>query len=368
MNVNSSKSSSTITRAATPQPKKKSTAKEDAVPIDGYNGPADRKSAPDLEWQGKMRPWVSRLHSLMVRKSPVEGLENLPKSGPQVYAPTHQSGIDPGLFFELGVEDVRFMGAQEQFVGIQGPIFTKMGAFPVDRDNPGTKALKHAKEILKEKKVGLLAFPEGGILGDGTDGKVHPLKEGAAYLGIIGKAESIVPIPIHIGEDKETRIGETAVGALMAAGIGAGTVAAMAGGGLLGTIAGVVSGAMFGAATATTAFGDKTWNPYTDVMTETKYGVAGAVIGGIVGGLTSQIQSPWTGLAHGGAATLATLKAADSFIHRPVAKMKIMKPIDIKAAVAEHGRKGARKALTEELYQNLSQGKHELVFPEAKAE
>jgi 1-acyl-sn-glycerol-3-phosphate acyltransferase len=335
---------------------------------DLYTGPADRKSHPDLEWQAKARPWIKGLHSALVRKSPVKGLENLPMSGPHVYAPTHQSGIDPGLFFEIGVEDVRFMGAQEQFVGQQGDLFTKMGAFPVDRENPGTAALKHSKEILKEMKVGLLAFPEGGIFGDGSDGKVHPLKEGAAYMAILGGAESIVPVAIHVGEDKETRLGETALGTLAAAGVGAATMVAMAGGPVTRIVAGAVSGALFGAAASTTLFGKDTWNPYADAINETKIGTAGALVGGIVGGLTAgQFNSPWVGLAHGAASTTATLTAANAFIHRPVAKMEILKPLDVAAAVKEHGRKGARSALTGQIYDALSNGKHRLVFGEKTA-
>jgi hypothetical protein len=336
---------------------------------DSYTGPADRKSHPDLEWQAKARPWITRLHSAMVRKSPVVGLENLPMSGPHVYAPTHQSGIDPGLFFEIGVEDVRFMGAQEQFVGKQGDLFTKMGAFPVDRANPGTSALKHSREILKNEKVGLLAFPEGGIFGDGSDGKVHPLKEGAAYMAILGKAESIVPVAIHVGEDKETRIGETALGTLMAAGAGAASMVAMAGGPITRIVAGAVSGALFGAAASTTVFGKDTWNPYADVIKESKIGAAGALVGGIVGGLTAgRFNSPWVGIAAGAATTAGTLTAANAFIHRPVAKMEVMKPLDVAAAVKEHGRKGARSALTGQIYDALSEGKHRLVFGEKAAQ
>lgn len=331
---------------------------------DLYTGPADRKSHPDLEWQAKARPWIKAAHSLLLRKSPVEGLENLPMSGAHVYAPTHQSAVDPGLFFEIGVKDVRFMGAQEQFFGKQGPIFTKMGAFPVDRENPGTAALKHSREILKGEKAGLLAFPEGGIFGDGCDGKVHPLKEGAAYMAILGKAESIVPVAIHKGPDTETRVGESAVGALVAAGVGAATLVAMAGGPVTRMVAGVVSGALLGGAASTKAFGPEgTWNPYTDAIGKAKVGGIGAIVGGVVGGITSSaFDSPLVGVAHAAASTLGTLSAANDFIHRPIAKMSILKPIDVAEAVEEHGKKGARTALTEELHQALSEEKHRLVF------
>lgn len=261
------------------------------------------------------------------------------------------------------------MGAEEQFVGQQGGLFTKMGAFPVDRENPGSSTLKHSKDILKKEKAGLLAFPEGGIFGDGSDGKVHPLKEGPAYMAILGKAESIVPIAIHVGKDTETRLGESAVGALLAAGAGAASVLAMSGGPVTRVIAGTVSGALLGAATSTTVFGKDTWNPYADVIQETKIGAAGAIVGGIIGGLTaSQFNSGFLGLAAGGATAAATLTAANAFIHRPVAKMEVMKPLDVAQAVKEHGPKKARGVLTGQIYDALSVGKHRLVFGDKPTE
>lgn len=35
------------------------------------------------------------------------------------------------------------------------------GAFPVDRENPGTKPLKHAVKMLKESDKSMIMFPSG---------------------------------------------------------------------------------------------------------------------------------------------------------------------------------------------------------------
>jgi len=54
-----------------------------------------------------------------------------------------------------------FMAKKELFKGFGGWWIKMCGAFPVDRENPGTKPLKHAVKMLKESDKSMIMFPSG---------------------------------------------------------------------------------------------------------------------------------------------------------------------------------------------------------------
>jgi 1-acyl-sn-glycerol-3-phosphate acyltransferase len=94
-----------------------------------------------------------------------EGVQRIPDEGPVIIAPNHKSFWDA---FFIGVatrRHVRFMGKTELFEGRLGPLFVRLGAFPVRRGAADEDALETARTILRQGGV-LALFPEGTRIRD----------------------------------------------------------------------------------------------------------------------------------------------------------------------------------------------------------
>src|SRR5688572_3240363 len=143
-----------------------------------------------LGWLLRRRPVAAPLLFVMLRiarllfvRVPVNGVANLPESGPYIITPNHQSYVDP--FILCGVlpyrvfKDVFFVGAVEYFE----TRFTRWVArtanlVPVDPDSNLIPAMKAGAFGLTHGKI-LLLFPEGERSIDGT---VKKFKKGAPIL------------------------------------------------------------------------------------------------------------------------------------------------------------------------------------------
>ncbi|HET9704579.1 MAG TPA: AMP-binding protein [Vicinamibacterales bacterium] len=158
---------------------------------------------PDLGWLLRPRPLAAPLHFLLLRvigflffRVRVTGLERLPRSGPYIISPNHQSYVDP--FVLCGVlpyrvfRNIFFVGAVEYFE----TRFTRWVAHtanivPVDPDSNLVPAMKAGAFGLSHGKI-LMLFPEGERSIDGT---VKKFKKGspilARHLGV-----PIVPVAI----------------------------------------------------------------------------------------------------------------------------------------------------------------------------
>ncbi|KLU60535.1 1-acyl-sn-glycerol-3-phosphate acyltransferase [Peptococcaceae bacterium CEB3] len=91
----------------------------------------------------------------------IEGLENIPKKGPVILAVNHISNWDPVLVGCGLNRQVSYMAKEELFsVPFLGWAIGKVGAFPVNRAQADTGAIRQALAILKEDRV-LGLFPEG---------------------------------------------------------------------------------------------------------------------------------------------------------------------------------------------------------------
>ncbi|CAA7602033.1 1-acylglycerol-3-phosphate O-acyltransferase [Acididesulfobacillus acetoxydans] len=91
----------------------------------------------------------------------IEGLENIPKKGPVILAVNHISNWDPVLVGCGLNRQVSYMAKEELFsVPFLGWAIRKVGAFPVNRAQADTGAIRQALAILKEDRV-LGLFPEG---------------------------------------------------------------------------------------------------------------------------------------------------------------------------------------------------------------
>ena len=117
-----------------------------------------------------------------------EGAENVPADGGAIIAPNHKSFSDA---FFVGValpgRQIRFMGKKELFAGRFGPLFLRLGAFPVDRGASDDLAIETARQILIDGGI-LVMFPEGTRIRDSEE--LGMPKKGVARLAI----ETGVPI------------------------------------------------------------------------------------------------------------------------------------------------------------------------------
>ncbi len=113
----------------------------------------------------------------------VEGLENIPPTGPLIIAGNHLSNADPpaiGSFAGL-VRDSRFVAKKELFsVPVLGWFFRRSGYIPVDRartigDFGALKEVVHALE----KGESVVMFPEGTR---SKTGKPQKPKSGIGFL------------------------------------------------------------------------------------------------------------------------------------------------------------------------------------------
>lgn len=122
-----------------------------------------------------------------------EGRENLRESGAALICSNHRSFVDP-VFIAVGIKKRKlcFMAKKELFSFKPfGFIFSKLGAFPVNRGAGDMEAIKHAENSLNDGKL-LLIFPEGTRSRDGNP--LRP-KSGAVYIASDTGAD-IIPVAI----------------------------------------------------------------------------------------------------------------------------------------------------------------------------
>ncbi len=122
------------------------------------------------------------------------------KSGVVVVA-NHTSFLDVALMYLVARPSqwVRLMGRESLFDnahGLVGQILSRVGGFPVKRDEADRTAIKRASRMLKNNEiVGIL--PEGTRRGKGT--KTPKIHSGAAFVAKMGKAP-ILPMTVRNAE------------------------------------------------------------------------------------------------------------------------------------------------------------------------
>ena len=125
----------------------------------------------------------------------VIGVENIPKEGPFVFAPTHRSTIDIPVASAATRRRMRFMGKDSIWkYKLIGKFMTGLGAFPVTRGT--AEALKRCIAILNSGEP-LVMFPEGTRH---YGPEVQPLFDGAAYVAL-KTGVPIIPAAIAGTED-----------------------------------------------------------------------------------------------------------------------------------------------------------------------
>lgn len=131
----------------------------------------------------------------------VNGIENIPE-GNYILAGNHKSMWDVVLLATSIPTNIRFMGKKELFKNpIFKSFFSKLGAFPVDRDNVDINAIKTSLRLLKEGET-IGVFPEGTR--NKTKALTLPFKEGVTRIATKTK-KVIVPF----GIDGDYKLGKT---------------------------------------------------------------------------------------------------------------------------------------------------------------
>lgn len=147
-----------------------------------------------MQFQYRIQRFIIRTLTRSYLGIRVNGLENIPSSGPIIIAANHCSFLDPPII-GLGIpRQITYLAKEELFaIPVLGWWLRSVGSYPVARGRGDVRILKTALRLLKEGKT-LLIFPEGTRSADGI---VQPLESGFAWLAI--KA-NVPVIPIYTAD------------------------------------------------------------------------------------------------------------------------------------------------------------------------
>ena len=122
----------------------------------------------------------------------VEGEENVPREGPCVLAPNHQSALDPFLVQGACTRPVFTMTKSTQFSrGLFRWILPRGGAFPVRRYRTDPQAVRVLLRHLNQDRV-VCVYPEGERT---WDGEIGPFRRGTLRV-LLRAGVPVVPVGI----------------------------------------------------------------------------------------------------------------------------------------------------------------------------
>ncbi len=120
----------------------------------------------------------------------VQGIEQVPATGPVIFAANHIGVLDGPLLAVFAPRPVHALTKQEMFSGRLGRFLRRSGQIPLDRFATDPRAMRTALRVLRDGgAVGV--FPEGNR----GDGELHRFHHGAAYLALVSGA-TLVPVTI----------------------------------------------------------------------------------------------------------------------------------------------------------------------------
>lgn len=130
-------------------------------------------------------------------KHHVKGLENIPKKGPFLITPNHQSFFDAVSFIAVMKTPFVYVAKKEVIkMPIVGPIVKVLGGFFIDRDNvrQSIQLMKRIEEFMKNEQIGFIIFTEGTRT---RDPKYVPGEfKGGSYKVAYKTQASVIPCAI----------------------------------------------------------------------------------------------------------------------------------------------------------------------------
>jgi 1-acyl-sn-glycerol-3-phosphate acyltransferase len=155
-------------------------------------GPLTRDRGASL-WA--MRHWCRSSARALSIDVQVEGLENVPRSGPFVYAANHQSIVDILVLGSVLTGDFKWAAKRSLMkIPFLGWHLALAGHVPVDRgagSRAAAQVISRFEEVLRAGKP-LLVFPEGTR---SEDGLVRSFKNGGFYAAVRAEAP-VVPVAL----------------------------------------------------------------------------------------------------------------------------------------------------------------------------
>jgi len=167
-------------------------SREEVPPQQGKRPQALRRVARNWFWWWLSRTSVYWLSRVWFRLR-IEGLQNVPRTGPVVFVTNHSSYLDPPL---VGVTAPRWVGflAQEGLAKF-GPLrwwLRQIGVTLIDRNAPSKDAMRLMSDCLHAgEAVGI--FPEGTR---SRDGAIAPFRTGVEFL-VRRSGAPVVPVGIE---------------------------------------------------------------------------------------------------------------------------------------------------------------------------
>ena len=126
----------------------------------------------------------------------LRGREHIPRKGPLLITPNHQTYADPPLVSIPIRRPIYYMAWNRLFtVPILGRIIRLLRAFPVDIDGRDARATREAVRLL-QADAALMIFPEGER---STDGHLRRFKLGAFRLAV-SLGVPVLPVTIAGGD------------------------------------------------------------------------------------------------------------------------------------------------------------------------
>jgi 1-acyl-sn-glycerol-3-phosphate acyltransferase len=132
------------------------------------------------------RRWIIPAYLRLFARMAVEGLDNVPASGPMLLAANHRDNLDPYLLFHL-VPRLVHVAARPDAFGTGGlcGIWRRLGAFPAD-----AWGMRYALTILAEGGV-VAVFPQAMISAE--------LGNASGAVGLLALHSGVPVVPIAIG-------------------------------------------------------------------------------------------------------------------------------------------------------------------------
>lgn len=130
------------------------------------------------------RVWARSLLWIAGVRVRIEGLEKIAAQGSCVICSNHLSYMDtPVVMGNIPVQ-FRFLAKKGLFqIPFMGTHLKQAGHIPVPLEDPraSVRTMNMAAQVIRERGISMLIFPEGGR---SMDGELQPFKEGGAFIAI----------------------------------------------------------------------------------------------------------------------------------------------------------------------------------------